>query len=253
MDFSDFSQAQTLSSLSRATGVLAVSAAGEGESVPAAVNALGDQSNYNFAAFNVGFWNLAGTFGLAIPVASFTESFKHTAVKQPDGSWAWTYSVTVNPVTYTAELHGKYIDAGVRWDMYITKQNEYTDYLWYYGESDLGNTQGFWVLKAEPAKGNDGNDLLRIDWHRNPAKETGDIKYTNIVPDGPENGGNIQFVVSANEPYNRSYTIFNKGKNQTTYIEWNETTKAGRVKDSVHFSDDSWHCWDSSLKNITCP
>ena len=250
MDFSDFTQAQALSSLGRATGVLSVSLADEGGAAPAAVNALGDRSNYDFAAFNVGFWNLVGTFGLAIPVSSFTESLKQTPVRQPDGSWVWTYSVTVNLVTYTAELHGKYIDSGVRWDMYITRQDEYTDYLWYYGESDLANTQGFWVLKAEPAK---GNDLLRIDWHRNPGKETGDIKYTNIVPGGPENGGYISFTVSADEPYNRSYTIFNKGKNQTTYIEWNETTKAGRVKDSAHFGDDGWRCWDSSLKNIACP
>ncbi len=247
MDFSDFTGASSTGS--QATASPLASYVGQGETGRVDVNALGDRTYFDFSAFNVGFWNLVGTFGLAIPVSCFTESLKQTPVKQPDGSWVWTYSVTVQFVTYTAELHGKYIDSGVRWDMYVTKQNEFTDYLWYYGESDLANTQGYWVLRAEPAK---ATDLLRIDWHRDPVKETGDIKYTNIVPNGPENGGYISFVVSDGQPYNRSYTIFNKGKNETTFIEWNETTRAGRVKDSVHFGDDSWHCWDSSLNNTVC-
>ena len=93
-----------------------------------------------------------GIFGLAIPVASFVESVKQTPVKQPDNSWVWTYSITVQGVTYTAELHGKYIDSGVRWDMYITRQDEYTDFLWYYGESDIDNTRGYWVLKGETSQ-----------------------------------------------------------------------------------------------------
>ncbi len=235
MDFTDFSPGTALNA-GGADGSLAV-------------NALGDRSNYDFAALNVGFWNLAGILGLAIPVAAFAESLKQVPVKQPDNSWVWTYSVTVQLVTYTAELHGKYIDSGVRWEMYITKQGEYTDYLWYYGESNLANTEGFWMLKAEYPK---GTDLLRIDWHRDPAKETGDIKYTNVVPGGPENGGFISYVVSEDEPFDRSYTIFNKSGNQTTYIEWAFATKAGRVKDSKHFGDDVWHCWDASLKNAVC-
>jgi hypothetical protein len=198
---------------------------------------------------NVGFWNLVGVLGLGVPVASFAESIKQTPVKQPDNSWVWTFSVTVQGITYTAELHGKYIDSGIRWDMFITRDNEYTDFLWYYGQCDMGGTQGYWVLKEKPSR---PNDLLRIDWHRNPADETGDIKYTNISQGGAENGGYISFTVNNNEPYNRFYTIYNKGKNETTRIEWNSNTKAGRVQDTVFFNDNDWHCWDSNLKNIVC-
>jgi hypothetical protein len=214
------------------------------------LNALGDHANWGFAALNVGFWNLVGFVGLAIPVTAFVESIKQTPIKQPDNSWIWTYSITVQGIAYTAKLNGKYIDSGVRWDMYVSKQNEFTDFLWYYGESDLGATKGFWILKDKPAN---PNDLLRIDWHRNPASETGDIKYTNIVPAGPENGGYISFTVSKDLAYDRSYQIYNKGKNATTYIEWNEASKAGRVKDSSHFKDDNWHYWDSNLKDTIQP
>jgi hypothetical protein len=257
MDFSDFIQGKNSFNLdqnsaqnSGRSSVLWVSSLPDSVLSSSTLYALGDRANWGFAALNVGFWNLVGFAGLAIPVAAFVESIKQNPVKQPDNSWIWTYSITVQGITYTAKLNGKYVDPGVRWDMYVTKQNDFTDFLWYYGESDLGATQGFWILKDNPAN---PNDLLRIDWHRNPAGETGDIKYTNIVPAGPENGGYISFAVSQDPVYDRSYKIYNKGKNGTTYIEWDNSSKAGRVKDSSHFKDDIWHYWDSYLKDTPQP
>jgi hypothetical protein len=250
MDFSDFIQNGTSSLPDYSPEVLMVSIFQETTPAIASGNALGDRSNWSFAALNVGFWNLVGLVGLAIPVASFAASVNQAPVKQPDNSWVWTYSITVQEITYTSELHGKYIASGIRWEMYISKQNEYTDFLWYYGESDLEGTRGYWILKEKPSR---LDDLLRIDWNRNPTTQTSDIKYTNIVTGGPENGGYISFIVSKDEHYNRAYTIYSKGKNETTYIEWNYTSKIGRVKDQIHFSDTSWHYWDSSLKNTTGP
>jgi|WetSurMetagenome_2_1015567.scaffolds.fasta_scaffold124946_2 hypothetical protein len=248
MDFGDFMQSNQTSNLDRSA--LMVSLFQDSTPVVIGTQALGDRSNWTFAALNVGFWNLVGVVGLAIPMASFVASINQTPVKQPDNSWVWTDSITVQGITYTAELHGKYISSGVRWDMYISKQNDFTDFLWYYGETNNNNTSGFWVLKEKPSK---SVDLLRIDWHRNSADETGDIKYTNIQAGGADNGGYISFVVNKQAPYDRSYTIFNKSKNETTDIEWSVSTKAGRVKDSQHFGDSNWHYWDSSLKNTTSP
>lgn len=246
IDFSDFNQAKTSFNPDRTPEVLLAALNPIAMPASSGLNALGDRSNWGFAALNVGFWNLAGTIGLAVPVAAFVESLKQTPVKQPDNSWIWTYSITVQGITYTAKLQGTYIDSGVRWDMYITKQNEFSDFLWYYGESNSGTTQGYWVLKNKPSK---PDDLLRIDWHRNPADETGDIKYTNIVPNGPDNGGYISFTATKEQPYDRSYVIYNKSKNETTDIQWSSSSKTGRVKDSVHFGDDNWHYWDSNLNN----
>jgi hypothetical protein len=250
MDFSDFAQSQFAYIPSQTSTILLASYSPDRSPMTTTPNALGDHSNWVFAALNVGFWNLAGFVGLAVPVAAFEGSIKQTPVKQPDGSWIWTYSITVQGVTYTAELHGKYTDTDVRWDMYITKENDYTNYLWYYGESNSGSTQGYWVLKDKPSN---PNDLLRIDWDRDPANGTGDIKYTNIVPGSAENGGYISFTAIKGQDFDRSYTIYNKVKNETTYIEWNGTTKVGHVKDSVHFGDSNWHSWDSSLNNKTSP
>ena len=57
-------------------------------SYPGRADAIGDRSNWSYAALNVGFWNIVGVVGLAVPVASFVESFKHSPVQQPDNSWS---------------------------------------------------------------------------------------------------------------------------------------------------------------------
>ena len=108
----------------------------------------------------------------------------------------------------------------------------------------------FWILKKNPS---DPTDLLRIDWHRNITDGSSDIKYTNIVPGGTENGGYILYEVTIESPYDRTYEIYNKGKDSTTYIEWNSSTMEGRVKDSRHFGDNDWHCWDFDYQDIECP
>lgn len=211
---------------------------------------FGDQSNWNHAALNVGFWSIVAVAGLAIPVAAFAASFHNIPLQQPDGSWIWSYEIRPGGVLHSAKLHGIYIDNGIRWEMYISKQGEYEDFLWYYGESDRPSTEGLWILKNKPT---DATDLLRIDWHRNIADNTGDIKYTNIAPNGPENGGYILVETTNQTPYDSFWDIFNKGQNNHTYIEWNKTSQEGRVKDQKRFTDDNWHCWDTNHRNIACP
>ena len=44
-----------------------------------------NRSNWNYAAFTVGFWYTVIAVGLAVPVAAFRESFRHSPVQQPDG------------------------------------------------------------------------------------------------------------------------------------------------------------------------
>ena len=97
-------------------------------------------------------------------------------------------------------------------------------------------------------------DLLRIDWTRNmPLDGTGTIKYTNIVPGGPENGGYIYTETNNETPYNAKWDIYNKGADNHTLIEWHRTTQVGRVQDFNRFADNEWHCWGTDHKNTECP
>ncbi len=220
------------------------------EQFPPASPLSSNQSNWNYAAFTVGLWGVVGLGVLAVPVAAFRASFLHTPVQQPDGSWIWSYSVMVGGSVYSAELHGQFIPEGVHWDMSISKEGEYEDFLWYYGEHNLPVTEGFWILKKSQA---DPTDFIQIDWSRNISPVAYNIRYTNIVPGGPENGGYIDVQYTEGAPYDYSCDIYNKGQDNHTYIEFSSSTGEGRVKDFNHFGDNDWYCWDSDRMNIVCP
>lgn len=240
IDFEAFSSSGTASLVSVAPGM----------ELPVSPATAGARTHWNHAALNVGFWRIVVAVGLAVPVAAFGASFRNIPLQQDDGSWVWSYSVRVGGSVHSAKLHGQFIEQGVRWDMRISKEDEYEDFLWYYGESDLPATQGFWVLKESPAS---PVDLLRIDWSRNIAAGTHAIRYTNIVPDGPENGGYIDARYTEEPPYDNTWSIYNKGQDNHTYIEWSSDTEEGRVKDFNRFGNDDWHCWDSDHVNADCP
>jgi len=214
----------------------------------------GNHSNWDYAALTVGFWSVVGVVGLAVPVAAFRASFHNIPLQQNDGSWLWTYSVNVGGSIYTAKLHAQFttevIPEGVHWTMNISKAGEYQDFLWYWGECDLPATEGFWILKQSPTN---STDLLQIDWSRNISAGTYAVKYTNIVPGGPENGGYIDTQYTKGTPYDYIWDLYNKGQNNHTYIEWSSTTGKGRVKDFQHFGNYDWHCWNSTRINVACP
>jgi hypothetical protein len=210
---------------------------------------IGDQSNWNYAALAVGIWSTVIRVGLAVPVAAFQASFHNIPLHEPDGSWLWSYSLNIGGSIYTAKLHAQFITEGVHWAMNITKEGEYEDFPWYYGECDLPATEGFWILEKSPTE---PTDLIRIDWSRDISAGTYAVRYTNIVPDGPENGGYIDTQYTKGVPYDHIWDLYNKGQDNHTYIEWSGTTEEGRVKDSKHFGDEDWHCWDGDHKNVEC-
>lgn len=211
---------------------------------------FGTRSNWNHAIFNVGFWNTVVKISLAIPVVAFAASFQNIPLKQPDGSWLWSYDVRIDETIYSAMLYGKYIEQGVRWEMYITRENGFQDFLWYYGENNRSYTEGFWVLKNNPS---DQDDLIRIDWSKDAGDDTLFIRYTNVLLNSPENGGYIDVKHTGSSNFDYIWDIFNKGRNNHTIIEWSSLTKEGRVKDPARFSDEEWHCWDENKLNVQCP
>jgi hypothetical protein len=208
------------------------------------------QDNYNWAATHVGVWNLIITVGLAVPVAAFVESFAHRPTQQPDGSWIWSYHLTVDGDQYSAALHGSIDNSGTQWEMYITKEGEYENFMWYSGEADLFLTEGTWTLNKHPE---DPIPLVGIEWHRDIEDSTADIRYTNIEPGGAENGGYIYYGTIIDSTYDAFYDIYNKGQNNFIDIAWNRTSQDGRVRDAVHFQDHDWHCWDGEHQDIECP
>jgi hypothetical protein len=213
---------------------------------------LNDYSNYQRAVAHVFIWNIVITINLAVPVATYVHSFNYTPQYQPDeASWKWTYDVNVNNGAYTANLYGKIFETHVQWDMYISKSGMggYSDFHWYHGISNLDNTGGEWILNHSPAI---PNPYVGIVWTRNISDGVFDIRYTNIVPDGAENGGYISYGFTNDTQYNAFYEIYNKGLDNLVEIHCHRTTRDGRIKDPAFFGDENFRCWNSLLINIDC-
>ncbi|MBI4931320.1 MAG: hypothetical protein HY841_11195 [Bacteroidetes bacterium] len=207
------------------------------------------KSNLIFAGTNVLVWNVILTVGLAVPVASFAESFKHQAEwNKKSKDWVWSYSVPVGNDSYSCKLHGKEDGDNVNWSMHLSKDGGFSDFIWYTGTSKKDNTSGVWTLNDNPTN---KTPLLQIDWTKNSIG-TCDIRYTNVVPGGAENGGYINYGIASDPVYDAYYYIYNKGQNNLTSIKWNRSSMAGRVLDQFHFSDSQWHCWNTVLVNDTC-
>jgi hypothetical protein len=206
--------------------------------------------HWGWAALNVVWWQTAITVWLAIPVATFVESFNHEPELQEDGTWVWSYSVTVGSNVYTAALHGRFGGLGTQWEMYISKAGEYTDFLWYRGEADILLTEGWWLMYESPDV---PVELLDIDWHRYLETQTGDIRYTNVKPGHADNGGYISYGTTTGTTYDAFYDIYNIGEDNHTDVEWHRMNQNGRVRDPDHFGDNEWYCWDENLEDTECP
>ncbi len=224
----------------------AASSAGFSSSEPTLLST----SNHNYAAFNVLAWSAIIRVGLAVPVTAFLHSFRHRPIRQPDGSWVWSYAVTVLGQLYSAQLQGQIVNDEVHWDMYITKEGEYSRFNWFSGVSKRDNSDGYWILNKNPLE---PVNLLRIDWHRDFSTNTADIKYTNIEPGGAENGGYIFYGTTTDQTYNAFYDIYNIGADSLIEIEWHRTNKDGRVRNLQHFGNEDWHYWDENFQDVDAP
>ncbi len=214
----------------------------EGPSIQASCSS----ANYDHAALQVGFWNTALWITLAVPAWSFVEAFNHDPVQQDDGSWVWSYDVNIFNVIYTAELRGAFVDGEVQWHMYITKQGEYEDFLWYRGTSNLPATTGTWTLKKSHV---DNDDWIGIEWSRSIANQTWQVQYRNIRVGDPNEGGLIEYGVTDNDTYDAFYDIYNAVADNWVNIESNTTTTVGRVMNEAYFGDDQWRYWDADHCN----
>ena len=209
-------------------------------------------SNWVYSAANVVIWNLVLTHQLIIPVASFYESFNHSAEYQGNGVWLWAYDVTENGSTYHAKLFGELlVNSEIKWDMYISEEGGFPEMNWYSGVTSNDGSYANWTLNYNPY---DPTPILSIDYQQNNGNGIESIRYTNIIPGNAENGAFIEYRKSDNSgsDYNRMYDIYNSEIDNLMEIKWNNPGNDGRVKDPEHFQDNEWHCWDNYLQDIDC-
>ena len=206
------------------------------------------KEHFNAAAIQIGVWNVILSVNLAIPVTAFSSITNEPPTLQ-DGTWVWDKDFNVGLIGHNARLEATVVGSNVNWEMYISKDNGFTDFLWFTGTSDIANKSGQWLLNVAP---NNPTALLQIDWEVNNAGTT-QIRYTNIIPNHNNFGGFIEYGITENNaPYDAFYNIFHTDGNFQIDIEWNRTTIEGRIRNPNHFGDTAWHCWDSNFQSVDC-
>jgi hypothetical protein len=211
---------------------------------------LSQYHNWGSAFATVSAWKAFVTLGMAVPVASYTEALKQEAVYLGENRWEWTYDVTVKMISYSARLIAERISNDeFTASMYITRSGAggFNEFKWFEGTIRYDHTHASWTIYENPE---DPAALVNIDWNRDWEAETADITYTNVREGNSEYGSFISFSVDPDRDYDAAYTIsISRGE---TFIEWNRSTKAGRIKSQERFGDDLWRCWNGQLQNIDC-
>jgi hypothetical protein len=211
-----------------------------------------ETGNWEFAAAAAGVWKALIATTLAVPVASFRLAVSQAPSFVSTKTWQWSYNVTVGDATYKARLVGQIRASDILWTMNISKEgtNAFSEFVWFTGTSLLDGTGGQWILNHSSAS---QVPTLQIDWTKSGAS-IGTIKYTYVKSGEAFNSSYIEYGLTSN-PLNAFYNIhyWNGLKFSDINVEWNTTTKNGRVKSIDYLQDSEWHCWDANKLNVTCP
>jgi hypothetical protein len=207
--------------------------------------------NWQTAVLIAGTWRTLMAITLAIPVSTFKVAGDQDPVNLSGKKWQWSYNVSSAGVSYKARLTGEIRASDVAWEMYITKEGTsgFPEFKWFEGTSKLDGTGGKWTLSESNLI---PQPMLQIDWTKS-GTSIGTIKYTYLKT-GSSNGAYIEYGLT-NNSLNAYFTIHyyssSLAKFSDVNIEWNTSTKNGRIK-SADYLDGQWKCWDSNRLNVIC-
>ena len=229
MDYSDFGQA------------------------PAGMKSTAPSSTNFYHAFtSVTFWQWIATVPLAVPVTAYAIALEQEAEYIGNNTWEWSYDVTVNSIDYKVSLTAsRQNNEEFTVDMSLNlKDLPGKGVTWFDGLARYDRTHAAWNLYK--VEGLEKVKILDIDWTHNYETEAGNMTYNYVEPGHQEEGSSIymEWLTPESAAYDAKYAI--SVSTGDIDVEWNRTTKAGRVMDPVYFEDELWHCWDETLVDVDC-
>ena len=209
-----------------------------------------ESSTWEFAAGIAGIWNSLLSSNLEIPLAAYEAAAGNSAAWVSENLWQWSYTFTAGSDTYKVKLQGKTSTGSTTWKMYITLEGTggYTDYLWADGTSKTDGTGGQWKFRQGPS-----SDVLMFqdDWTKD-GDEITTVVYTYLKNDTNKDSY-INYHNPGTDGFDSGYTIhFASGVYSDSVIEWNISTRDGRLKCADYLQDDNWYCWDTNKINKLC-
>ncbi|MEL6536340.1 MAG: hypothetical protein AAFQ98_13070 [Bacteroidota bacterium] len=201
---------------------------------------------YGLSALTVGIWQAFTGLTMVLPVTAFKAAISQTPTYNEDrGAWHWSYTVgdTASATQLICDLYGTLSNEQINWEMNLTKTDAFSEFVWYTGVSRLDETSGSWTVYRDPE--GTPRSFLQIDWDRDTTAGTGTIRYTDIDDTDGGDGNYIEAGRVDGATYDSYFTI---SGNDLLEIEWNKTTKEGRVRRN----NGDWSCWDTDLEDIDC-
>ena len=208
--------------------------------------------NFSHAFGNVAFWHRITTITLALPVAAYAQILNQEPEYMGDNTWEWTYDFSMLNVEYKATLTAERLNnEEFKAEMSINKKTlPGKGQTWFDGVVRYDHTHASWNLyKYENIT---QVKILESDWNWDYETETGDMTYTYVESGNLQEGSFIKLELFSpdQQELDAAFTISLSAG--VIYIEWNRTTKAGRIMDPNHFQDELWHCWDETLVDVDC-
>ena len=203
---------------------------------------------FGISAIAVGVWQTLVGLTMTIPVAAFKASVSQDPVYiEEEGRWHWNFTIgSSNTAIHSCNLYAQVDGQVVNWEMYLTREGDFSDFLWYTGTSRFDQTSGSWTVYRDPL----GNSraFLEIDWTRDTDAGTGTIRYTNIDAQDNNNGAYIESGrVESTSEFDTYYEITG-ADGATTLIEWHSSTHVGRLTNA----QGATFCWDTNLQDVDC-
>jgi hypothetical protein len=210
-----------------------------------------NNSNWEFASKVANGWESVINSTLGVPMASLKVTSAYEPGYLSEKTWQWSYSFTSSGESYKARMVGEIGSEDVLWKMYISKEGTgaYTDFLWFEGTSVSDGSVGEWKVKESNTS---PVEIFRIAWTAT-GQEVSTVRY-EYMKSGNLKGSYIKYGLKTGELnayYDVHYYESSLAKFSDVNIEWNSTTKNGRVK-STDYLLGSWYCWDSNKVNVPC-
>jgi len=217
-----------------------------------APSAVATYMNFGNAVTRVAAVNAALAAAVAAPATVFTAARLHAPVPQSDGSWLWSYSVTIEYVTFTASLNGIIEGDESRWSMVVSTNaplRPVMSFLWYKGVCTDKNTAGEWEF-FDITTPTEQNPVVKVNWTADVDNKTAHLILENVDtrPDA-EYAGDVLDYSAGTELAFISYT--DVSENAVWDITWNTETGEGSLK-VPEYNGGAKACWNNLKQDVTC-
>jgi len=205
--------------------------------------------HFNYAFTSLVFWSGASSVTMALPVAAYAYALDQVAEYTEDNSWEWSYDFQWGGLDYSATLSATRINnEEFSMEMLVASADMPEGLRWFDGVVRYDHTQANWTIYKEGSI-----EVLEIEWTKDYELGEASLLYTYVEAALPETGSYILYEHAPLEVFDASFTLSLSAG--TTLIQWNTSSKEGRVQNEEKFGDTEWHCWDSlenGLVDISC-